>query len=71
MQVHKPAPGFGKDFQAQHYLDEAVIEVVRAWYAALAIVLGLTSLWDFISSLPCGAADALKCVEPCVQVFFC
>ena len=45
MQVHKPAPG--KDFQAQHYLDEAVIEVVRAWYAALAIVLGLTSLWDF------------------------
>jgi len=51
MDVVTQAAGFAKDFQEHHHLGRAEVPVPRAWHNAL--LPGLTSVMDTISSLPC------------------
>ncbi len=62
------AAGFAKDFREHHYLGRAEVPVPRAWYNAL--LPGLTNLLDTMSSLPCGVAETLQCIELFVQAYW-
>ncbi len=68
MDVITKAAGFSKDFREHHYLGRAEVPVPRAWYNAL--LPGLTPLLDTISSLPCGVAETLQCIELLVEAFW-
>jgi len=62
------AAGFAKDFREHHHLGRAAVPVPRAWYDAL--LPGLTTLLDTMSSLPCGVAETLQCIELSVQAYW-
>ena len=58
MDVVAQAAGFAKDFREHHNLGRADVTVPRDWNNAL--LPGLTSLLDTISSLPCDVAETLQ-----------
>ncbi len=62
------AAAFTKDFREHHYLGRAELPVPKAWYNAL--LPGLTPLLDTMSSLPCGVAKTLQCIELFVEAFW-
>ena len=68
MDVITKGAGFAKDFREHHHLGRAEVPVPRAWHNAL--LPGLTSVMDTISSLPCGVAETLQCIELFVQAFW-
>ena len=68
MNAQAKAAGFARDFRQHHYLGRADIAVPKAWYNAL--LPGLTSLLDTISSLPCEDGETLQCIALFVQAFW-
>jgi len=68
MDVITKGAGFAKDFREHRHLGRAEVPVPRAWHNAL--LPGLTSVMDTISSLPCGVAETLQCIELFVQAFW-
>jgi len=68
MDIMTKAAGFAKDFREHHYLGRAEVPVPRAWYNAL--LPGLTNFLDTMSSLPCGVAETLQCIELFVQAYW-
>jgi len=68
MDVITKGAGFAKDFRKHHHLGRAEVPVPRGWHNAL--LPGLTSVMDTISSLPCGVAETLQCIELFVQAFW-